>query len=64
MPAKDGGAAGRDRPERHMLDLHEAVRSTISIAVRSHDVRELQPTRDARARRAHRHGAHRSALRR
>ena len=49
MPAEDGGAAGRDRPERHVLDRREAVRPTIRVAVRPHDVRELQPrTRRAR----------------
>jgi hypothetical protein len=64
MPAKNGGAAGRDRPECHVLDRREAVRATIPVAVRSHNVRQFQPRRDARAHRAHRHGAHGSALRR
>jgi hypothetical protein len=58
MPAQDGGAAGRDRPERPMLDRREAVRATIRVAVRPHNVREFQSGRDARARRALRHGAH------
>ena len=49
MPAEDGGAAGRDRPERHVLDRREAVRPTIGVAVGAHDVRQLQPrTGDAR----------------
>jgi hypothetical protein len=64
MPAENGGAAGRDRPERHVLDLREAVRATIPVAVRSQDVRELEPRPDARDRRALGHGAHGLPLRR
>ncbi len=64
MPAQAGGAAGRDRSTRRVLDLRETVRATIPVAVRPHDVRELKPRRDARDRRAHRHGTHGLALRR
>jgi hypothetical protein len=52
MPAEAGGAAGRDRPKRHVLDRREAMRLTKSVAVRPHDVRELQSSKGARARRA------------
>src|SRR5205807_8087319 len=45
MPAQEGGATGRDRPERHVLDLREAVRLTIPIAMGPHDVRKLEPRR-------------------
>lgn len=64
MPAQESGAAGRNRPEHHVLDLREAVRPTIPVAVCPHNIREFKPRRDARGRRAHRHGAHGSALRR
>ena len=42
----------------------EPMRATIGLAVRAHDVRELEPRTGARDRRARWHGAHGSALRR
>lgn len=52
MPAQEGGAAGRDRPKRHVLHRCEAVGPTIPVAVRPHDVREFRSTKSARACRA------------
>ena len=62
MPAECGGAAGRDRVKRSVLDRRETVRATIPIAVHPHNVCELQSRKDARACRAGWHGAHRSLL--
>jgi hypothetical protein len=40
MPTQEGSAAGRDRPKRHVLELREAVRLTIPVAMGPHDVRK------------------------
>ena len=58
MPAEGGGAAGRDRPDRPMLDRGESMRARIRLAMGAHDVGQFQP-RDAGDRRARGHGAHR-----
>ena len=64
VPAENGGAAGRDRPERPVLDRREPVRPTIALAMGAHNVGELKPRPDGRDRRARRHDAHGSTLRR
>ena len=58
MPAEDGGAAGLDGVERPTLDPGQTVRALIRVAMRAHDIRELQSTTAARDRRAPWHGAH------
>jgi hypothetical protein len=45
MPAEEGGAAGRDRSERDLLDLRESVRELVRGAMRAHDVGQFQPGR-------------------
>jgi hypothetical protein len=59
MAAEDGGAAGLDGVERPTLDPGQTMRSPIRLAMRAHDIRELQSTPDAGDRRAPWHGAHR-----
>lgn len=58
MPAEGGGPAGGDRPQRPMLRRGEPMRPSIGVAVRPHDVRELEPRTGDRVCRAFWHGAH------
>ncbi len=58
MPAEDGGAAGRNRPQRPVLPCREPMRPPIGIAMRADDVGQLESRTGDRASRALRHGAH------
>ena len=43
MPAERGGATGRDRAQRPVLDRGESMRAPIRLAMGAHDVGEFQP---------------------
>ena len=57
-PAQEGGAARRDRAQRHRLDPREPMRAAIGVAMRTHEVGEGEAKGRDRGRRLDSDGTH------